>query len=60
MEAESRYAAEPVEEMTPERVFERRWALAVLDQVLGRLREEYAGHGRGDAFEALEHLLAGG
>ena len=41
LDAESRYAAEPADQMTPDRVFERRWALAVLDLVLARLREEY-------------------
>src|SRR5688500_5688985 len=40
-EAESRYQAEPAEAVTPERIFERRWALALLDQVLLRLEDEY-------------------
>jgi len=60
LDAEARYAAEPVDEMTPERVFERRWALAVLEQVLRRLRDEYAGRGQGGVFSALEHVLVGG
>ena len=62
MDAEARYAAEPADQLTPERVFERRWALAVLEQVLTRLRNEYAGRGQGQAeiFAALEHLLVGG
>lgn len=60
LEAEARYAAEPADTMTPERVFERRWALAVLDQVLSRLREDYVARGEGAVFAALEHLLVGG
>lgn len=60
LDAEARYAAEPVDEMTPQRVFERRWALAVLEQVLLRLKEEYTRRGQGKTFAALEHLLAGG
>ena len=60
MSAEARYAAEPADQLTPERVFERRWALAVLEQVLTRLRNEYAGHGQAEVFAALEHLLVGG
>jgi RNA polymerase sigma-70 factor (ECF subfamily) len=62
MDAEARYAAEPADHLTPERVFERRWALAVLEQVLTRLRSEYAtrGRGQGEVFAALEPLLTGG
>jgi len=37
---ESRYALEPAHELTPEKLFERQWALALLDQVLQRLRNE--------------------
>lgn len=60
MDAEARYAAEPADELTPDRVFERRWALAVLEEVLLRLRNEYVGRGQGQLFAALEHLLTGG
>jgi RNA polymerase sigma-70 factor (ECF subfamily) len=60
LEAEARYASEPVEQMTPERVFERRWALAVLEQVLLRLRAEYAARGEAAIFAALEQVLVGG
>jgi RNA polymerase sigma-70 factor (ECF subfamily) len=59
MDAEARYAIEPVDGTTPERVFERRWARAVVDQALARLREDYRGRGLGDVFAALEHVLAG-
>lgn len=60
LEAEARYAAEPVDSMTAERVFERRWALAVLEQVLARLREDYAGRKQAEIFAALEHVLTAG
>jgi len=59
-DAEARYATEPADEMTPERVFERRWALAVLDQVLIRLRTDYIARDQGELFAALEHVLVGG
>ncbi len=59
LDAEARYAAEPMDEMTPDRVFERRWALAVLEQVLTRLRDDYVGRGQGQVFTALEHVLTG-
>ena len=37
-EAEDRYRCEPADDLTPEKVFDQRWASAVLGQVLGRLR----------------------
>jgi RNA polymerase sigma-70 factor (ECF subfamily) len=58
--AEARYAREPVDPETPERIFERRWALAMLDEVLGRLRDEYESRGQGEQFEALKGMLGGG
>jgi len=57
MAAEARYAVEPAAAMTPERLFDRRWALAVLDQVLSRLRQEYADTGKAALFEAAEECL---
>src|SRR6185436_16358124 len=44
--AENRYGAEPADEMSPEKLFERRWALTLLDQVMADLREEYVDSGR--------------
>src|SRR5216683_2996070 len=38
-EAEARYRLEPVEKRTPESIFERRWAMALLDQVLAGLAQ---------------------
>jgi RNA polymerase sigma-70 factor (ECF subfamily) len=58
-DAERRYAAEPAHEQTPERLFERRRALALLDHVLGRLREEYAGAGKRELFERLKGSIVG-
>jgi len=60
MDAEARYASEPVDEMSPERVFERRWALAVLEQVLANLLDEYTARGQTAIFAALEQMLVGG
>jgi len=59
--AEERYALEPAELMSADKLFERRWALTLLEQVLCRLREEQAAAGQLAAFEQLkEFLLAGG
>jgi RNA polymerase sigma-70 factor (ECF subfamily) len=55
--AEDRYGLEPAEEMTPEKIFERRWAMALLDQVLARLREEFRAGGKLPQFEALQCFL---
>ena len=44
----------------PERLFERRWALTVLDVVLTRLREDYAQRNQAAIFTALEHVLTAG
>src|SRR5688572_32879182 len=40
--AEERYHAEPADASTPERLYERRWALTLLDRVLGDQANEYA------------------
>jgi RNA polymerase sigma factor (sigma-70 family) len=56
---EERYQREPAHDETPERIFERRWALAMLDRVVERLRYEFVQHGRPDHFEHLKVFLLG-
>lgn len=57
-DAEGRYVAEPSHETTPERLFEREWAKALMGRVLAHLQAEYASNGQGDRFEALSaHLV---
>jgi len=58
--AETRYGQEPADTRTPEQAFDRRWALALLDTVLHRLREEYETAGRGEIFARLHGCLIGG
>jgi RNA polymerase sigma-70 factor (ECF subfamily) len=55
--AESQYHREPVSDLTPERIFERRWALSLLDQVLARLEREFADAGKQDLFNSLKVFL---
>jgi len=43
---ESRYALEPVHELSPERLYEKQWALTFLDHVLTRLGNEFAAKGK--------------
>jgi RNA polymerase sigma-70 factor (ECF subfamily) len=56
---EERYQREPAHDETPERIFERRWALSVLDRVLEKLRNEFVQHGRPEHFERLKIFLLG-
>ena len=56
---EERYQREPAHDETPERIFERRWALSLLDRVVERLRNEFVQHGRPEHFERLKVFLLG-
>jgi RNA polymerase sigma factor (sigma-70 family) len=58
-EAEGRHADEPLEMLDPEAVFERRWALTILERAMARLRHEFAATGRTVEFEQLEAYLTG-
>ncbi len=57
--AETRFSHEPADHVTPEQHFERRWALALLDEVLCRLRSEYEQEGRRELFATLHPCLVG-
>lgn len=59
LEAETRYALEPVDHLTPERLFERQWALSLLEQVVCRLRGEYEAGGKGELASCLQFALTG-
>ena len=54
---EERYLREPAHSETPDLIFDRRWALSVLDRVMDRLRDEFAQHGRVDHFDRLKGFL---
>ncbi len=57
--AEARYRLEPVDLMDAEKLFERRWATALLDRVLDRLEEEFLQAGRKPVFDQLRVCLLG-
>jgi len=57
--AEERYASMPVDQLTPERQFERNWTLALLERAHERLAQEAARRGAGDRFARLRPYLAG-
>jgi RNA polymerase sigma-70 factor (ECF subfamily) len=56
---ESRLSLEPVDDWTPERLFERQWAITLLGHVMTRLQGECAAAGKEAQFEQLKGLLAG-
>jgi RNA polymerase sigma-70 factor (ECF subfamily) len=58
-DGESRYACEPSHDWTPERIFERRWALMLLERTLARLRQEHESAGKLTLFDALKVFLTG-
>jgi RNA polymerase sigma-70 factor (ECF subfamily) len=57
-DAERRYRLEPSHELTAERIFERRWALTLLQQVLLSLGTEFQRGGKQALFETLKVYLA--
>jgi RNA polymerase sigma factor (sigma-70 family) len=56
---ETRFQAEPADERSPDKAFERRWATVVLDRVLEQLQAELVAAGRGRVFEELKPWLTG-
>jgi hypothetical protein len=56
-EAEERYRLEPIEFLTPEKIFDARWAMTVLGEAMNQLRQEYANEGKASTFEALKVFL---
>lgn len=57
LSAEQRYAVEPVQRLGPEELYERRWALSLLETVLRRLEEEQREGGRYKIFKQLKETL---
>ena len=55
--AEQRYALEPADQLSADKLYERRWALTLLDQVITRLQSEQASAGHGAVFEQLKEFL---
>jgi len=57
--AERRYLVEPVDLADAVRLYERRWALTLLDRVLDRLRREFSATGQQGRFDQLQPCLLG-
>jgi len=56
-ETETRFRAEPADDRSPDKAFERRWALVLLERVLNQLQEEFAAAERAQLFEELKSKL---
>ena len=57
LRADERIDMEPSDPMTAEMIYERRWALTVLERVLSRLKDEYVAAGNAALFDSLKQLL---
>jgi RNA polymerase sigma-70 factor (ECF subfamily) len=60
VDAENRYLREPVDQLTPEKIFDRRWATTLLEQAMARLRRECLASNKAALFEQVESLLSSG
>lgn len=57
-DAERRYAGEPVETLAADEIYERRWAMTLLDQALEQLRAEFSAAGKAEEFDCLKQWLS--
>jgi len=57
LHADERIEMEPSDPMTAEMIYERRWALTVLERVLSRLKDEYLEANNAPLFDSLKELL---
>jgi RNA polymerase sigma-70 factor (ECF subfamily) len=58
-DGETRYQHEPSHDWTPERIFQRRWALTLLDRTLSQLRRDHEAASKLPLFDALKVFLTG-
>ena len=59
-DAEGRYLVEPIDDETPDRLFDRAWAVAMIARAFDRLAEEHREPSRSRLFDRLKSILAGG
>lgn len=58
-DGERTYSLEPANDVTPEQIYERRWALTLLENVLAQLEKEHAACGKGQVYAMLNPCLVG-
>jgi DNA-directed RNA polymerase specialized sigma24 family protein len=59
VEAENRYLLEPATELTPERIYDRRWSTTLLERAMTRLEAECLANHKGDLFARAKGFLSG-
>jgi RNA polymerase sigma factor (sigma-70 family) len=57
LSASERSEMEPADSLTADRIYERRWALTLMEQVLRRLKDEYFAADNAAVFDSLKQLL---
>ena len=60
LQAEEHYRHEPRSDLSPERLYDQKWAASLLEQVMQLLRTEYTTLGKGPLFNALRGVIWGG
>lgn len=58
-DSESKYSVEPIHDITPDKLYDRRWAMTVLERVTARLRKEMYMKGKIEQFEQMKIFLTG-
>jgi RNA polymerase sigma factor (sigma-70 family) len=58
--ADTRYHCDPADHLSPDKLYDRAWALTLLEKVIGRLREESAAEGKAEVFDHLKPFLTAG
>ncbi len=58
-QADLRYAGQLGEDLTPEKIFERNWALSILEQTLSAVAKQYADTGKQELFDMIQGFLTG-
>lgn len=56
-DAENRYRVEPADRLTPEAIYERRWALSLLERAVSEVGQSYSDRGQDALFDALKSYL---
>jgi RNA polymerase sigma-70 factor (ECF subfamily) len=59
MSPEERYSLEPSDTLSPDKLYDRTWAMTLLEKTRTRLREEFKTAGKAERFEMLEQFLPG-
>jgi RNA polymerase sigma factor (sigma-70 family) len=59
-DADTRYQINPADDVSPDKLYDRAWALTVLERVITRLRDENSAEGKAKIYSQLKHFLMAG